>query len=199
MKIALAVAATVALWGWAEWQNWHWSRQLTQPPRSGRRTIVVLGYRNRAPTPNVVNRWRAEIALRALSARRDDLLVISGGDTSGDGATEARKVATYIRADPAQMFVERLDVLLGMLPRLRWRSSTSLTATWLCKARSMCLAAVLRRYLSPGQLRDGFNVNVALEPLGRLLQGQLGGHAPRCLARKRHCALVTRSKISVPG
>ena len=37
------------------------------------------------------------------------------------------------------------------------------------------------------------------EGAGTRLQGQLGGRATRCLARKRHCASATRSKVSVPG
>jgi uncharacterized SAM-binding protein YcdF (DUF218 family) len=59
--------------------------------------VVVLGFRNRGPRANLVNRWRVRLALRA---RQPELgpsrLVLCGGAVAGD-TPEAVLMARYAR------------------------------------------------------------------------------------------------------
>ncbi|WP_431843221.1 YdcF family protein [Calidifontibacter indicus] len=59
--------------------------------------MVVLGFKNPQQRANLVNRWRAEIALRTVAAFPNGFLVVSGGPTSGGTRSEASKIAEYLR------------------------------------------------------------------------------------------------------
>jgi uncharacterized SAM-binding protein YcdF (DUF218 family) len=92
---AVWVAAVVL--AWSEWLNRRWSRTLVTPGGDGgAEAVVVLGYRNRGPRANVVNRWRVRAGLRSL-AGHDTRVIFSGGAT-GDGPAEARVMAEYARS-----------------------------------------------------------------------------------------------------
>lgn len=94
-KVALLLAAVLS---WGEWENWRASRQLVGTPRGGGdEVVVVLGFRNRGPTANALNRWRVRAGLRSLDpSARTSRLVLSGGSAAGP-ASEAAVMATYAR------------------------------------------------------------------------------------------------------
>jgi len=58
--------------------------------------IVVLGYRNRRPRANAVNRWRVRAALRSVERGTETVLVLSGGPV-GSEVPEARVM--YVEPD----------------------------------------------------------------------------------------------------
>jgi len=62
----------------------------------GSEAVVVLGYRNRRPTANAVNRWRVRAGIRSVAAAdaRNTRIILSGGATTG-GRSEARLMADY--------------------------------------------------------------------------------------------------------
>lgn len=97
MSRPIVLLAGLGVWGWAEWQNQRWSREVVTSHTSGRVAVVVLGFRNRGRRLNRVNRWRVAIGLRTLAAYPGGLLVLSGGATSG-GVSEARLLAEHVRA-----------------------------------------------------------------------------------------------------
>ena len=94
--LALVGAAVLA---WGEFANWRWSRTLVgSAPMAGggSEAVVVLGYRNRRPTANAVNRWRVRAGIRSVAAAdaRNTRIILSGGATTG-GRSEARLMADY--------------------------------------------------------------------------------------------------------
>jgi uncharacterized SAM-binding protein YcdF (DUF218 family) len=59
--------------------------------------VVVLGFRNRGPRANLVNRWRVRLGLRARQPGLDpSRLVLCGGAVAGD-VPEAELMAAYAR------------------------------------------------------------------------------------------------------
>src|SRR3954465_14777573 len=99
VKRTFVVAALGATLAWGEWENWRASRQLTGPARGGvHEVVVVLGFRDRGPTANMVNRWRVRAGLRSLDPTAGTTrLVLSGGCTGGLDS-EAALMARYARA-----------------------------------------------------------------------------------------------------
>ena len=85
---ALAVLAS------SELLNRRWSRTLVSEPAGETQAVVVLGFRNRGPAANVVNRWRVRAGLRSLDPAARTRLVLSGGATTS-GRTEARVLADH--------------------------------------------------------------------------------------------------------
>ena len=98
----LAVAATAAGLGvlaWAEYVNWRASHRAlgVSAGEDGIEAVVVLGYRDRGPTANFVNRYRVRVGLRSQSPRaRESVLVLCGGSVGGD-IPEAELMARYAR------------------------------------------------------------------------------------------------------
>ncbi|MGF0116307.1 YdcF family protein [Promicromonospora sp. Marseille-Q5078] len=79
---------------WSEWLNRRWSRTLVGDATGPTQAVVVLGFRNRGPRANVVNRWRARAALRSLDPAALTRLVLSGGPTTS-ARSEARVLADH--------------------------------------------------------------------------------------------------------
>ncbi|MDR7185555.1 hypothetical protein J2X85_002589 [Microbacterium trichothecenolyticum] len=98
----LAVAATAAglsLLAWAEYVNWRASHRAlgVSAGTDGIEAVVVLGYRDRGPKANFVNRYRVRVGLRSQSSRaREGVLVLCGGSVGGD-IPEAELMARYAR------------------------------------------------------------------------------------------------------
>jgi hypothetical protein len=99
VKRTVVFAALGATLAWGEWENWRASRQLVRPTRGGvHEAVIVLGFRDRGPTANVVNRWRVRAGLRSLDpTARTTRLVLSGGCNGGPDS-EAALMAHYARA-----------------------------------------------------------------------------------------------------
>lgn len=101
--LPLAVAATAAglsLLAWAEYVNWRASHRAlgVSVAADGIEAVVVLGYRDRGPKANFVNRYRVRVGLRSQSPRaRESVLVLCGGSVGGD-IPEADLMARYARS-----------------------------------------------------------------------------------------------------
>ncbi|MGU3646866.1 YdcF family protein [Microbacterium sp. C23T] len=99
----LAVAATAAglsLLAWAEYVNWRASHRAlgVSAAADGIEAVVILGYRDRGPKANFVNRYRVRVGLRSQSPRaRESVLVLCGGSVGGD-IPEAELMARYARS-----------------------------------------------------------------------------------------------------
>ncbi|MFI9533985.1 YdcF family protein [Nocardia fusca] len=88
--------AGVAVLAWGEWVNWRSSRRLVGSATGASEAVVVLGFRNAAPTVNALNRWRVRAGLRSCDPRLDTLMVFCGGAVAG-ARTEAELMAAYAR------------------------------------------------------------------------------------------------------
>ena len=117
---AVALAVTALVLGWGEWANWRASHRLLGDAASGEaasgeassgnassgnassddgrsEAIVVLGFGNRGPRANYINRFRVRAALRSIDpAARQSLLVFCGGSVAG-AVAEAELMARYAR------------------------------------------------------------------------------------------------------
>ena len=117
---AVALAVTALVLGWGEWANWRASHRLLGDAASGgassggassgnapsgnassddgrSEAIVVLGFGNRGPRANYINRFRVRAALRSIDpAARESLLVFCGGSVAG-AVAEAELMARYAR------------------------------------------------------------------------------------------------------
>jgi hypothetical protein len=89
---------TILLWGEVEHHQSARRRMGTEPGTTGTgEVVVVLGYRNRGPNANFINRWRVRAGLRSQQPNRShSRLVLSGGSAGGDVA-EAELMAAYAR------------------------------------------------------------------------------------------------------
>jgi uncharacterized SAM-binding protein YcdF (DUF218 family) len=101
-RVARAAAVLVAGLLWSEFEHWRSSRRGmgSQPGRRGTgEAVVVLGFRNRGPRANAINRWRVRAALRS---RQPELgpsrLVLCGGPVGG-AVAEAELMACYAREE----------------------------------------------------------------------------------------------------
>jgi uncharacterized SAM-binding protein YcdF (DUF218 family) len=93
---ALAVGAAVAASELLHWSASKWD--LPAPPRRGRCALVVLGYpTKRSGQLRSVQRWRVEMAKRALDRLGAELVVFSGSASKGRPA-EGHAMATYAEA-----------------------------------------------------------------------------------------------------
>ncbi|SKC78422.1 YdcF family protein [Krasilnikoviella flava] len=79
---------------WSEWLNRRWSRTLVGDAAGPTQAVVVLGFRNRGPEANVVNRWRVRAGLRSLDPAARTRLVLCGGPTAS-ARPEARILADH--------------------------------------------------------------------------------------------------------
>ncbi|MGB4777907.1 YdcF family protein [Microbacterium sp.] len=70
-------------------------RKLGNQGMPGRTVVLVLGFGNRSPRINLVNRWRARSGIRTANRYDADLVVFSGGDVRGQ--IEADLLAAYAR------------------------------------------------------------------------------------------------------
>lgn len=87
-------AAGIAFLLWGEVISGSSSVRGLERGRSGaRRSVLVLGYGNRGPRANAVNRYRVRAGLRTVRSA-DDLLIFSGGAVRGPEA-EAVVLARY--------------------------------------------------------------------------------------------------------
>ncbi|MET8794872.1 YdcF family protein [Nocardia sp. NPDC004568] len=93
-RILLAAGAAVLVWG--EWVNWRSSRRLVGSAIGTSEVVVVLGFRNSAPTVNAMNRWRVRAGLRSCTPRLDTRMVFCGGAVGGV-RSEAELMAAYAR------------------------------------------------------------------------------------------------------
>ncbi|WP_435174480.1 YdcF family protein [Actinacidiphila sp. bgisy145] len=97
-RTGLALGGAAAVLAWGEWVNWRWSRALVGVGGGGggAEAVVVLGYRNRRPTANFVNRWRVRAGIRSVDAggARETRVIFSGGAAVGPTA-EAQLMADY--------------------------------------------------------------------------------------------------------
>lgn len=96
-RTGLTIAAVAAL-AWGEWLNWRWSRVLVGNSEGTSEAVVVLGYRNRRATANLINRWRVRAGIRSCAASAHETRVIFSGGATGSGATEARLMADYAKS-----------------------------------------------------------------------------------------------------
>jgi len=104
--LSFSAGAGAAILVWAEVVHAHASRQGfpsvgTRSARiSGDGVIVVLGIANRGGRANVINRWRARMALRSVPdpPATTTTIVTSGGAVRGPVA-EATLLAQYLRED----------------------------------------------------------------------------------------------------
>jgi uncharacterized SAM-binding protein YcdF (DUF218 family) len=88
----VAVPAAVA-----ELLHWRASRRLVRAGAAGAEAILVLGYSSRNPTRlHPLQRWRTQIAVRSMDAKRDTQLVFTGAARRG-GPSEAEVMAAYAR------------------------------------------------------------------------------------------------------
>ena len=101
-RVARAAAVLVAGLLWSEFEHWRSSRRgmKSQPGQRGTgEAVVVLGFRNRGPRANAINRWRVRAALRS---RQPELgpsrLVLCGGPVGG-AVAEAELMACYAREE----------------------------------------------------------------------------------------------------
>jgi hypothetical protein len=97
--IVVAVLAAVLLWG--ELEHWRSSRRRlgTRPGHSGSgEAVVVLGYRNRGPRANIVNRWRVRAGLRSRQPDLGPSRLVCCGGSGGGSVPEADVMASYARA-----------------------------------------------------------------------------------------------------
>ena len=117
MPRGLLAAAAVALVS-SEYLHWRASgRHLgaTPQPGAGPHVVLVLGYPSSTRSPNAMQRWRTDVAVR--SAGDHGRLVVSGGATRRAGRTEAQ-----VMSDDAQ---RRRGV-----PGERITLETSARSTW---------------------------------------------------------------------
>lgn len=100
------LGAAVAMWLVSEIAHTVASRSgLGDSPRTGPTTVLVLGFRDRGPSANGINRWRVRAALRSGG----HTFIMSGGAPSGADVTEASLLACYaesVGADPRQIVHE---------------------------------------------------------------------------------------------
>ncbi|MEU1519069.1 YdcF family protein [Streptomyces sp. NPDC005811] len=91
--------AGVAALAWGEWLNWRWSRTLVGNNDGASEAVVVLGYRNRQETANLINRWRVRAGIRSIAAdRTHGTRVVFSGGAAGSGAAEATLMADYAKS-----------------------------------------------------------------------------------------------------
>ena len=91
---AAGAFATLAFLLWGEVVSERANRRGLEAGRAGaRRTVLVLGFGNRGPRANAVNRYRVRAGLRTVRSA-DDLLIFSGGAVRGP-EPEARILARY--------------------------------------------------------------------------------------------------------
>ncbi len=109
--VAASTAATAAVLVWGEWVHWSADRReahlpvgptLAAPPDPAgpRIAVLVLGFGNLGQQPNLVNRWRARLAVRTARdvERRGGsaTIVCSGGPVRGP-ISEARHLRSAVR------------------------------------------------------------------------------------------------------
>jgi uncharacterized SAM-binding protein YcdF (DUF218 family) len=88
--------------GWCEFVHWRASRRGfpggadALRRQAGHGVIVVLGVANRGHRANVVNRWRARMALRSVPSGVPTTIVTSGGAVRGP-VPEATLLALHLR------------------------------------------------------------------------------------------------------
>jgi len=108
---AAVLSVTAAALAWGEWVHWTADRraarlpveplQLAEPSASAPRiAVLVLGFGNPGRHPNLVNRWRARMAVRtARGAERrggSATIICSGGAVRGT-TSEARHLRAAVR------------------------------------------------------------------------------------------------------
>jgi len=107
MLSAGTAAAGFAFLLWGEVVSAHASARGLEQGRPGtRRAVLVLGFGNRGPRANAVNRYRVRAGLRTLRSA-DDVLIFSGGAVRGP-EPEARILARYAaeRGCPGRVLLE---------------------------------------------------------------------------------------------
>ncbi|GAA5150819.1 hypothetical protein GCM10025768_16370 [Microbacterium pseudoresistens] len=84
-----SVVAAVGLVAWAEWVDARSSRRMLGTGARGRHdalrreAVVVLGYGNRGPRANLINRFRVRAGLRSIDPAAESTLVLCGGTVEG--------------------------------------------------------------------------------------------------------------------
>lgn len=93
-RILLVAGVAVLVWG--EWVNWRSSRRLVGSVTGASEVVVVLGFRNTAPSANALNRWRVRAGLRSCDPRLDTRMIFCGGAVGG-ARPQAELMAAYAR------------------------------------------------------------------------------------------------------
>lgn len=96
LRVGAVLYAALAVW--AEVAHWRSSNRMlgTQARAGGSEAVIVLGFRNRGPTANMINRYRVRAGIRSLSRTSDGVLVLCGGSVAGD-VPEAVLMEKYAR------------------------------------------------------------------------------------------------------
>lgn len=95
----IAAAVTLGVIVAAEWLHWDASRRmLGTAARHGSEAVLVLGFGNRGPRANLVNRYRVRAGIRSIDRTAMATLVLSGGTVEGS-EPEAVIMARYAREE----------------------------------------------------------------------------------------------------
>lgn len=98
-RLLVAAGAIAAALGWGELVHWRSAGRAlpARSPSGGSQVLVVLGFRNRSPRANAVNRWRAGVGVRTLDpAATRRRMVVCGGAVAGE-RSEASLIAEHLR------------------------------------------------------------------------------------------------------
>jgi uncharacterized SAM-binding protein YcdF (DUF218 family) len=101
-SVSILSLLALGVFGWSEFVHWRASRRgfpggaaaVRRPDGHG--VIVVLGVANRGDRANLVNRWRARMALRSIPSGEPTTIVTSGGAVRGP-VPEATLLARHFR------------------------------------------------------------------------------------------------------
>lgn len=110
-------------------------------------SIVLLGFANRRPRINMINRWRARIAVRCARSWPAATIICSGGAVHGPVA-EAELLRRYLRAQlgwSGQIIVE--DASRSTWDNVRNVTPLLLDADWIIFASNSLHAEKARAYL----------------------------------------------------
>lgn len=108
-------------------------------------SIVLLGFANRRPRINMINRWRARIAVRCARSWAAATIICSGGAVHGPVA-EAELLRRYFRAQlgwSGQIIVE--DASRSTWDNVRNVTPLLLDADWIISLRTVCTLRRLGR------------------------------------------------------
>jgi DUF218 domain len=100
LLVAIVFALVIGIVLWGEFEHWRSSRRWmgTRPGRSGSGdAIVVLGYRDRGPRANAINRWRVRAGLRSCPPGPGPSRLVLCGGAVGGSVAEAELMASYAR------------------------------------------------------------------------------------------------------
>ena len=109
--VVVPVVGTVAVLLWSEWVHWRASGRWLGSGESapGREVVVVLGFRNRGPRANLVNRVRVRTGLRSMDPSASESALVLCGGTIGSSVSEAELMARFARERLGYLGIMHLD------------------------------------------------------------------------------------------